>query len=453
MAVKILSGALLAAMLALGAAEAQDLAQVGGPANMPPRGYRGLQFVDSRGCLFLRAGFGGNVNWVARIDRKHKPICGMLPTGSAAAQAAVEADMAPDPNATPQSAATATQTTTPTVAATTGAGVQTTTKAQGGGFTLEQIFGAGVTVSPSPAPTVFGNGKETAPQVQTPVQVQTPAQARMATQTYQGTRVATSVAGVQCYADAPKLERVEIAGGTALVCTRGDGSASGWRPPMVAAAQQAQMAGQPAPVVVAPVAKAPVQAAPMQAAPVQQVVAAVVPVAQPVAQPAAQPVARSHDLPKPPKGWVYAWKDDRLNPLRGVGTPAGQAQQDQVWAATVPLVLVTDLPQKKTVAQALGLRTTVSTMSAPVEQPVAQQAAPVTSGRLMVQVGCFGDAANVQGTASRLAALGLPVATATTKRKGKALQIVYVGPFATLAEAQAGLATLHGAGFPDAFLR
>ena len=38
-----------------------------------------------------------NVNWVTRLDRTHKPICGMTPTGSAAAQAAVAADMAPAP--------------------------------------------------------------------------------------------------------------------------------------------------------------------------------------------------------------------------------------------------------------------------------------------------------------------------------------------------------------------
>ena len=77
MTVKMLGCAVLAALLAVSAAEARSVAQIGGPANPPPASYKGQQFVDSRGCLFLRAGSGRNVNWVSRIDTKRKPICGM----------------------------------------------------------------------------------------------------------------------------------------------------------------------------------------------------------------------------------------------------------------------------------------------------------------------------------------------------------------------------------------
>ena len=114
MAVKMLSAAVLAALLSASGSGAQNLAQIGGPANPPPTSFKGQQFVDSRGCLYLRAGFGGAVNWVARLDRTHKPICGMPPTGGVAAQAAVAADMAPDATAATRAPQTATVAELPT---------------------------------------------------------------------------------------------------------------------------------------------------------------------------------------------------------------------------------------------------------------------------------------------------------------------------------------------------
>jgi cell division septation protein DedD len=185
-------------------------------------------------------------------------------------------------------------------------------------------------------------------------------------------------------------------------------------------------------------------------------------------------VTRSHALPKPPKGWAYAWKDDRLNPLRGVGTPQGQAQQDMVWQQTIPMVLVTEAPPQTAFQHALGLQnrvpvaqvtTRASTMSAaPARKPSTQKAAPVVqvaatpaapqaSGSYLIQVGSFAQASNAQAVIARLSSLGLPVSTAKTTRKGKALQVVYAGPFSSGAEASSGLTTVHGAGYSDAFLR
>ena len=331
MAIKILKAVVVATLLAGSGVQAQNLAQIGGPANAPPAGFRGQQFVDSRGCLFLRAGYGDGVNWVARVDRNHKPICTMTPTGSAAAQAAVAADMGPDPQAVPQGQAAQTQP------------VQTQTAA---------------------------------PQVQTAVAAQAPI--------------------VQTPGKGPshKVYAAASAGDTTV------------------------------PRITMPV----------------------------VTMQPAQVSTRSHVLPKPPKGWVYAWKDDRLNPLRGVGTSEGQAQQDQVWQRTVPMVLVTEAaPQALALtthatAKPQPLHTAVSTMSAVPDQPQA-------GATLLIQVGCFGEPGNAQGAAARLSGLGLPVSTSTVTRKGKVLQVVYAGPFPSHDAASAGLATLHGAGFSDAFLR
>ena len=45
-------------------------------------------------------------------------------------------------------------------------------------------------------------------------------------------------------------------------------------------------------------------------------------------------------VPLIPKGYRLAWTDDRLNPLRGVGTPEGEASMRLIWTDDVPAVLV-----------------------------------------------------------------------------------------------------------------
>ena len=51
------------------------------PAELPPADYAGQQYVDSRGCMFARAGIGDKVNWVPRVSREGVPICNNPPSG------------------------------------------------------------------------------------------------------------------------------------------------------------------------------------------------------------------------------------------------------------------------------------------------------------------------------------------------------------------------------------
>lgn len=76
---------IMIAILILGTgAAAQTLRDAGPPAEFPPATYKGKQYVDSRGCVYIRAGIDGNVTWVPRVTRNRKLVCGYEPSLSSA---------------------------------------------------------------------------------------------------------------------------------------------------------------------------------------------------------------------------------------------------------------------------------------------------------------------------------------------------------------------------------
>lgn len=372
MLVKRGCAAVVVAFFGVCAAYAQSANDFRGPAELPPASFSGQQFVDSRGCLFLRAGLSGRTNWVPRVTRDRQQICGYPPTFSPQRIDVVEDAQ---PSASPPAAAPA-----PRVA-----------KAKGAGAVVRPLAQAPVA--------------RAKPEV---VAAPAPSRAMPAVRVTQD----ASRGKIGCYRDAPVAERFRLqGGGTIVLCTKGDGDLAAARPPV-------HLAG---PAGVAPSGYIEV--------PGKKTTSPSVVVATP-------------SQPKPPKGYRAAWTDDRLNPKRGQGTMAGQTAQDQIWTREVPARLLSEATGKET-RLANGQQAQVSTKSVP------KGSVP----HLFVQVGSFAEAQNAAGAASRLAALGLPVARSKTTRGGNALQTVLAGPFASQAEAQKALALSRGAGFRDAFLR
>lgn len=398
---KVVTGAIFASVLVVSSIEAQTVSQIGGPAELPSASFKGDQYVDSRGCVFLRAGYGGRPNWVPRVSRARKVLCGFPPTFGPKPVIDV-ADEPPEIVVKPPMVVVA----APVIAAKPNQPRGTAPMATVASKMMPKpaLVASEMAAVTMAKPARYAN---TSP-VQSYVSVASNA---------------VPAGKIGCYASAPVPEVVRLqGGGTAVVCTRGDGTTTGWRSPIY-----------PKGAGVGPALRKPVMAQNAQQSGQNAAASAT--------------YAQNTDIPAVPKGYKLAWKDDRLNPNRGKGTAAGQAAQDQIWTKTVPAQLISDVTKAK--ANKVAKRNVaVSTMGG-ATSPVQ----PAASGATWVQIGTFGVAQNAQGAAQRLVAMGLPIAKSQIIKSGKALQIVLAGPFATGAEVTSAMNLARQAGFADAFIR
>ncbi|MCE0505139.1 hypothetical protein LR948_07230 [Roseivivax sp. GX 12232] len=271
------------------------------PMEFPPSSYEGRQYVDSRGCVYIRAGIDGATNWVPRVSRQRRHICGQTPTlgegGTRTAAAApgseverITLDSAPSAAAPRQAQAQAQARTTTTAP-------QPQAQRRATAPQPQQV---------KPAPQIVR-------QVPAPAAQPAPARTRVATEG--GCRGASAISqqyignsqglpvrcGPQTTSHVTVIRRGETPGPNANVYIR-----QGYDDSNLRLAPAATRSG-PGPTIV-----------PDQVYETLRAEAAV----------------------RVPEGYERAWDDDRLNPRRAFQTPEGYYATQQVWTNTVPRRLV-----------------------------------------------------------------------------------------------------------------
>lgn len=251
-------------------------AQADGPAEQPDATYQGESYVDSKGCMFLKAGYGGAATWVPRVGQDRKPICGQSPTLAVAK------------------------------------------------------------VADTAAPAHKVKAKKRAVRAVAP----------------------RAPVMISCPESVPVARRYATTdGGSVVICTAVNGSLTGARSPIY-----------------------------------------------------------------PPGSGVGAALSSTRYP--GVDIPLPEVHV----AAVAPIARAKPL---------------LATSAMPISPAAAV---------LYVQVGTYGEPANADGARARILALGLPVANGKFSKNGKALQVIYAGPFASGMDAQAALHAALGVGFSDAYI-
>ena len=434
--------AVAALMSALGSGIAQAQSFRDQPAEFPSASYKGKQYVDSKGCVYIRAGIDGNVTWVPRVSRKRQGVCGFKPTNvqtaASAPAGAADAPVQITVNSAPVAAKQ------PTVAA----------------RPLPQRKAKPVVVRQK-APKVVRQpvprsvDVPAAPITQAPVavaQVPSTCAGRSAiSQQYSGSRTKGVV--VRC-----GPQTAPILPSTAQVAV------TGTAPSHVSTTRRVTAPAKPAP------AHAYTRIVPKHVAINRQNTYANVAV---------------------PKGYRPVWEDDRLNPKRAEQNLAGRSQMLLIWTNTVPRRLInqktgqdvtarlplvypyTSVEQQRrdlgdvTFAKRNGQlvkrivrnknaapakrKPVYSSRSAP--KPVATApATPRAAGKTYVQIGVYGDSANAQRAAQRIARMGMGARIGKSTRGGKTYLSVQAGPFGA-SSAPAALGKLRGAGYGDAYIR
>ncbi|WP_406870797.1 SPOR domain-containing protein [Thioclava sp. 'Guangxiensis'] len=497
------STVILAVLGTAGAAFAQESA----PAELPPASYKGRQYVDSQGCVFVRGGFGNVVRWVPRVNRDRTPICNYKPTFGSnekvldIAKSAPEATPAPveKPAPAPKMAAStpaakpaAKPASDPLAGYTGGRNAPMPTIALT--TTPPRIGRAVATAQPVPAagqvPAPVATAQNAMPsRVATTIVAQSsaPASGYVSPYMVQGAAPAVTIASTQVVAGATtscpnspaQATRYMLSDGRSvlrcgapvqdpasfintanvgnLTVRTSSNPSGGYQSPYVAGgvavAQNAPVPSRakinhnttrlPAPV---PSSTETVTVG----ASSQQAYAASSPYAIPREVYVKTPNAPVSLAPvaissSNPGGYEPAFDDGRLNPFRGPRTTSGDAQMRQLWDDSVPAKLI-PYPTAYAAPQP-SVQVSVSSKS-PRTAPAPKTRKVVASGRF-VQVGAYADASNAASAKARLRASGLPVASSRTS---KGLVIVYAGPFDG-GSISGALGTARQAGFRDAYIR
>ncbi len=435
------------------------------PAEFPGSDYKGKQYVDSNGCVFIRAGIDGNVSWVPRVTRDRKTVCGFKPTGGSRVAAAAAPAEAP----------------------------------------VQITLDAPATAAPAPAikPAPRRVAKVATPK---PRRAAAPVVVRQTAPRRVSAPKPRVVAAPQIIAPAPQVRRTTTAG-LASSCPgaspisrqylRGTGVRCGPQAEPIVGVRHTAVA----PRVMAP---QPRSYGHMQPTVIQPHFETgyhkgVTTQTRIVPKHVAQNRLNTRNV-SVPKGYREVWDDDRLNPNRAEQNLAGRAGMLLVWTQTVPRRLINQstgrdvtasvplvypytsvaqqsrelgqvdivyrngqtvkrIVRNKRMARPAVRQPVYSSRSAPkVVVPKAassKRAAPSNAyaGKRFVQVGTFRNAANAQRTAQNIARMGMPARIGKHRKGGKSYMTVQAGPFNGSHAMSSAMNRLRGAGFRDAFAR
>ncbi len=434
-------------------AEAQTLRAAGPPAEIPPASYKGKQYVDSRGCIFIRAGIDGNVNWVPRVTRSRKQLCGYQPTvvegatkprtQTAPTFEVITLPGAQQPDATDNKAAASVATaasrpaqprSAPAAAPTAAPSVVTTAKPRRTASTTSATP-ARVT-APAPQRVVKPAPIVTAP---SPVmEEEAPAAAGCPGASALSQKYINSGPNVRCgpqtespitYGRDDRNSSLQLAPNTRILPTHvyqerryttdieiPEGYRAVWDDDRLNPHR---------------------------------------------AERTAAPAAIRHQSIVPPGYVLVERDDDRMNAMRGRGTPEGDAQMAEIWTDTVPRKLVRRPVDRQTVRlSGAAAQNPAADARGPLVMRLSTRSGPTTSGpeadpspRRYVRAATFADAEAARAAAQVLARrTGLPVRLGTVTRKGQSYKVVLAGPFAQAGAGEAALVAVRGAGYPKARL-
>lgn len=459
-ATRIIAAAILVVASSTGITSAQALRDAGPPAEFPPASYKGKQYVDSRGCMYIRAGIDGNVTWVPRVNRQRQLICGQRPSLSPSqlagaaprpqtAPEAVEITLAPqDRRAAPTTAAPAPRAERPTP-------------------------------SQGPAPTVFGGApKSDAAPSAAPAPAPTPRRT-----------AAARPARKPSPAPAPTVfggaSAAKPAPATAPAPRRSAKVKPGRNPSPSPSPGPAPTVFGGKPVAKPAATQKPARAVLRKAAPVQSDTARIVrrhidenrQNARNVSIPPGYRAVWTDGRLNPhraertaapsvtaaraavPRGYRAAWEDQRLNPGRARGSAAGDAATDAIWTRELPRRLAPapsrGAPAKAQVTARNGRSpywTPPAAAAAPVARLSTRSAPALASKPRYVRVAVYGSDAGARAAAVALAKSGLPIRLGTLHRGNERSRVVLAGPFTSDAAARAALKRLHQSGHSGARL-